>query len=122
MTISMSSSTTYTSTTATNAIAWFTIEARDVNTNQPVPKVLINATVRLSRDDAVTDPRGRFPYNVSVVTGADGRQVLRTAAVGVAKSGRRKGGVQVILQILRVRHPVYLLGNKPMLRVSTQLL
>jgi hypothetical protein len=42
--------------------------------------------------------------------------------VRVAKVGRKASGVQVILQIMRVRHPVYLLGNKPMLRVSTQVL
>jgi hypothetical protein len=120
MTIALSSSTTY-SNGNTSATAWFTIEARDVYTNQPVPKVTINATVRLSRDDAASDPRGKFPYNLSLVTARNGRQMLRTAAVALNRL-RRGGSVQVILQIVKVQHPVYLLGSKPMLRLSTPLL
>lgn len=90
-------------------------------TNQPVPQVAVTAILRLSRDDAVSDPRGRFPYNVSVVTARNGRQIIRTAAVALGRS-RRGRGVQVIFQIVKVQHVVYLMGSKPMLKAATPLL
>jgi hypothetical protein len=120
MTINLASSTTYTNANA-SGFAWFTIEARDIYTSQPVPKVAINATVRLSRDDVFSDPKGKFPYNVSIVTSRNGWQRLRSAAVSLKKT-KRGSGVQVILQIVKVQHPVYILGSKPMLRLSTPLL
>lgn len=120
MTLTLSSSTQYTNGNA-SAVAWFTIEARDIYTNQPVPQVAVTAILRLSRDDAVSDPRGRFPYNVSVVTARSGRQIIRTAAVALGRS-RRGRGVQVIFQIVKVQHAVYLMGSKPMLKAATPLL
>ncbi|KAF6265652.1 hypothetical protein COO60DRAFT_1456982 [Scenedesmus sp. NREL 46B-D3] len=86
MTLSLASSTTYTgANNATNVIARFTLTARDTYTNQPVPNVSIAASLRLSRDDAFTDPRDRYPHDVSGVTGRTGRLLLRAAAVPVPR-------------------------------------